>query len=55
MRNESFCSHDVYIALWEWYFDTILIERIIDALQHIADHIRFLHGISPNKEIEIDT
>ena len=44
----------MYIALWERYFDVVLIQGVVDALQDVAYNIYLLHGIYPAEQLEID-
>ena len=45
----------MYVSLWERNLYTILIKRVVDALQYIADDIRFLGCFSPDEQFEVDT
>ena len=50
----SFLIFNMYILLWERYFDVVGIQRVVDGAQHVADHVGFLDGVSPDKHIEVD-
>lgn len=42
------------IALWEWNFDVVLVQRVVDALHDVADGIDLPDGVYPTKQVEVD-
>ena len=48
------CLFDMNVLLWERYLDAVLVERVVDALEDIADDIGLLGGIGPDEHLEVD-
>ena len=45
---------EMYVLLWERYLNAVLVERVVDGAQHVADDIRLLDSIGPYEHLEID-
>ena len=45
--------YHVDIPLWEWDVDTMLVQGVVDALQHVADDEGALGGVNPHDEFEV--
>ena len=44
----------MYVLLWERNLDAVLVEGVVDAVEHVADDIRLLDGVGPDKHLEVD-
>ena len=45
---------DMYVLLRERNLDAVLIQRVVDGAKHVADDVRFLDGVGPHENLEID-
>ena len=45
---------DMHILLWEWNFNAVLVQRVINGAQYITDNISLLGCIGPYEHLEID-
>ena len=44
----------MYILLWEWNLDVVLIERVVDGGEQLARHDVTHQCVSPYEELEVD-
>ena len=45
--KKTLIIHYVNISLWERDVDVVLVQRVVDALQHLADYVRALRSLGP--------
>ena len=44
----------MYIALWEWDFDVVVLEGLEDGFHDVADYVYLFDGIDPADDLEVD-
>ena len=45
---------DMDILLWEWNFDAVLVQCVVNGTQYITDDICLLSSVCPYEHLEID-
>ena len=44
----------MYIALWEWDVDVVVLEGLEDGFHDVADYVYLFDGIDPADDLEVD-